>query len=66
MTRPVDVWRVCGNPIAPGEGSGCTCTTNPNRWTAQRALARLDSDEKGGTVPTAPRNTRGATGKAGG
>jgi hypothetical protein len=54
MTLPRDTWRVCGNPIAPGEGSGCTCTTAPNRWTAQRALARLDA-EKGGPVHTAPR-----------
>lgn len=41
--RPVGVWRVCGQPVAAGLGSGCTCTTNPNRWAAQRALARLDA-----------------------
>lgn len=62
--RPSDVWRVCGNPVIGGPGSGCTCKTNPNRWTAQRALARLD-DEKGGPVRTAPRE-RGTTSKAGG
>ena len=39
--RPLDTWRVCGNPVTSGEGSGCTCSTGPNRWTAQRALARL-------------------------
>lgn len=55
MTRPADVWRVCGQPVAGGPGSGCTCTTSPNRWTAQRALARLD-DQKGGPVTAAPRN----------
>lgn len=55
MTRPADVWRVCGLSVTAGPGSGCTCTTSPNRWTAQRALARLDS-EKGGPVHTAPRD----------
>jgi hypothetical protein len=54
MTRPVDVWRVCGEPVTDGPGSGCTCTTAPNRWTAQRALNRLN-DVKGGPVHTAPR-----------
>lgn len=63
MTRPDDVWRVCGNAVAYGPGGGCTCTTSPNRWAAQRALARLDS-EKGGPVQTAPRHERGLTGKA--
>ena len=66
MTRTVDVWRVCGQPVAAGPGAGCTCTTGPNRWTAQRALARLDSDEKGGSVRTAPRAAgAGDTGRDG-
>lgn len=59
MTRPPDVWRVCGERVAAGPGSGCTCTTNPNRWAAQRALARLES-EKGGPMRTAPRAAAGA------
>lgn len=58
MTLPADTWRVCGNAVTPGEGSGCTCTTNPNRWAAQRAL--------GGPVNAAPRHKRGPAGKAGG
>lgn len=63
MTRALDVWRVCGQPVADGPGSGCTCTTNPNRWTAQRALDRLNTQE-GGPVPAAPR-AAGGTGDAG-
>lgn len=64
MTRPVDVWRVCGRPVTGGDGRGCTCTTSPNRWTAQRAIDRLES-EKGGPVQHAPRHPREPTGKAG-
>jgi hypothetical protein len=62
--RPLNVWRVCGAPVTDGPGSGCTCTTAPNRWTAQRALNRLDS-EKGGPVNVAPR-ARETTRKPGG
>lgn len=65
MTSALDVWRVCGQPVAAGPGSGCTCTPNdPTRWAAQRALARLNTQE-GGPVPAAPRE-RGSTRKAGG
>lgn len=66
MTRPVDVWHVCGNPVTTDEGCGCTCTPNdPTRRRADLAVARLNP-KKGGPVRTAPRHERGLTGKAGG
>lgn len=66
MTRPLDVWRACGNPVTAADGCGCTCTpTDPTRRRADLACARLNP-EKGGPVPTAPRHKRGPAGKAGG
>lgn len=47
MTRPADVWRVCGRPLTDGEGRGCTCAPNdPTRRAAEKAVARLDAPHR--------------------
>lgn len=42
MTRPVDIWRICGEDVAYGPGCGCTCGPgDPTRLRAERAAERL-------------------------
>jgi hypothetical protein len=60
MTRPADVWRVCGKPVTGKPGCGCTCTPrDPSAYLARKALDRLgapdDEQEEGPGASRSPR-----------
>lgn len=47
MTGPLDVWRVCGQPVTAARKSwGCTCGPNdPTPGRLAEALARLHDEQ---------------------
>jgi hypothetical protein len=46
VTRPKDVWRICGHKVDDSPGRGCTCkTSNPSNKTIAAAKKRLGETE---------------------